>query len=62
MRRTAITSSRASGPIFTVSANCMDGNENLIDMPCVFYHTEYIMRSIVIHNHDDVTLPFTVGI
>ncbi|RKP06365.1 hypothetical protein THASP1DRAFT_31817 [Thamnocephalis sphaerospora] len=59
--RASPTPARPSGPIFTVSANCMEGSEGVIDMPNAFYHGEYVMRSIVIYNHDTVTLPFTVA-
>jgi hypothetical protein len=48
--------------IFSVSTSCLQGGEGLIEMPHVTFNSEYVMRSIMIRNHDAVTLPFTVMI
>ncbi|RKP27703.1 hypothetical protein SYNPS1DRAFT_26661 [Syncephalis pseudoplumigaleata] len=51
---------RLPSTIFSVSTSCLQGGEGLIDMPHVTFHAEYVMRSLMIRNHDAVTLPFTV--
>jgi hypothetical protein len=61
LRTAPIASPRLSNAIFSVSASCLQGGEGLIDMAHVFYHSEYVMRSIMIRNHDTVTLPFTAS-
>ncbi|KAI9597125.1 hypothetical protein BDF19DRAFT_464050 [Syncephalis fuscata] len=60
LRSTILPSQRFSNSIFSVSASCLQGGEGLIDMPHVTFNSEYVMRSIMIRNHDAVTLPFTV--
>ncbi|KAI8056209.1 hypothetical protein BDF22DRAFT_741502 [Syncephalis plumigaleata] len=55
-----ITTTTFAYLIFSVSTSYLQGGEGLIEMPYVNFNSEYVMRSIMIRNHDAVTLPFTV--